>query len=148
MRDGPLLTGFLQATLQGEAAYREIFRNPVTAVAWLPESIIVTQYQDASLHHISASGATAEGGLSAQIETLKLRDGETEQGNQAQRLTWAAGSQPQYTITLPADHTDAWNLTPDHALTFALASVPGEPVAAGLTISLAARAGANHSLPV
>jgi dienelactone hydrolase len=143
-----LITGFLQAALQDEAAYREIFRNPVTAVAWLPESIIVTQYQDASLHKISTSGAAAEGGLSAQTETLKLRDGETRQGNQAVRLAWTAGSQPQYTITPPADQIAAWNLTLDHALTFALASVPGAPVVAGLTISLETAAGQTAHLPL
>lgn len=143
-----LITGFLQATLQDKAAYREMFRNPVTAVAWLPQSIIVTQYQDALLHKISTSGAAAAGGLSAQTETLKLRDGETRQSSQAVRLIWAAGSQPQYTITLSPNQTTAWNLTPDHALTFALASVPGEPVAAGLIISLETAAGQTVQLPL
>ncbi len=143
-----LITSFLQATLQDEVAYRELFRNPVTAVAWLPQSIIVTQYQDASLHKVSTSGAAAEGGLSAQTETLKLRDGETSQSSQAVRLTWAAGSQPQYTITLSPDQTAAWNLTPDHALTFALASVPGAPVAADLNITLETAVGESVQLPL
>lgn len=143
-----LITSFLQATLQDEAAYREIFRNPVTAVFDLPSSIIVTQYQDAAFHHINTSGAAATGGLVAQTETLTLRDGATAQGKQAQRLSWAAGSQPQYAITLSPEQIATWTLTPDHDLTFTLASVPGEPVAAGLTISLETAAGQTAQLPL
>lgn len=143
-----LITGFLHATLQDKAAYRDLFRNPVTAVPWLPESIIVTQYQDASLHRINTSGGTAEGGLSIQKETLTLRDGETNQGNQVLRLAWAAGLQPQYAVTLPPGQATAWDLTPGHLLTFALASVPGEPMAAGLSLSLETAAGLTAQLPL
>jgi dienelactone hydrolase len=143
-----LITGFLHAALQDEAAYRDLFRNPVTAVPWLPESIIVTQYQDASLYRINTTGGTAEGGLSAQTETLKLRDGETNQGNQVRRLAWAAGSQPQYAVTLSSGQATDWKLTPGHLLTFALAGVPGEPVAAGVSISLETAAGLTAQLPL
>jgi dienelactone hydrolase len=143
-----LITGFLHAALQDEAAYRDLFRNPVTAVPWLPESIIVTRYQDASVRRINTSGGTAEGGLSAQEETLKLRDGEMKQGNQVLRLAWTAGSQPQYAVTLSPGQATDWKLTPDHLLTFALASVPGEPVAAGPSISLETAAGLAAQLPL
>jgi hypothetical protein len=127
-----LTTAFLNAAVGDEAAYRDLFRNPVTAVSWLPETIIVTQYQDASFRRVNTAGsaAVASGGLSAQTETLTLRDGETAQGNQAQRLSWPAGSQPQFAITLSPRQVA------DHALVFALASVPGEPVAAGMMVEV------------
>jgi hypothetical protein len=143
-----LMTAFLNAALRDEAPYRELFRNPVTAVPWLPASIIVTHYQDAAWQPINTTRGTAGGGLTTQIETLTLRDGETSQGNQALRLTWPAGSQPQYTITLPPGQAADWQLTPDHALTFALASVPGEPVAASLIVELETAAGQIAQLPL
>jgi len=143
-----LITAFLNAALRDETPYRELFSNPVTAVPWLPASIIVTHYQDASWQPINTTRGTARGGLTTQTETLTLRDGETSQGNQALRLTWPAGSQPQYTITLPPGQAADWQLTPDHALTFALASVPGELVAANLILELETAAGQIAQLPL
>lgn len=141
------ITAFLQAALWDEAAYRALFRNPTTAVSWLPETLIVTQYQDA-IWRAAGQGGAAQGGLSARIEALTLRDGQTSQGVQALRLTWPDGSQPQYAITLPEGQTADWGLTPDHALTFALASVPGEPVAAGLVVEVETAVGQTARLPL
>jgi hypothetical protein len=64
----------------------------------------------------------------AKVKALKLRDGEQHQDNKAVQLAWEGGSQPAYEISLPAEEVADWQLTPDHALTFALAAVPGETV--------------------
>ena len=146
-----LITGFLNATLRDQAAYRDLFRNPVTAVPWLPQSIIVTRYQDAAFLPVETtrSGAiAAQENTLAQVETLKLRDGETSQGAQALRLAWPAGSRPRYEITLPDGQAAGWELAPAHALTFALASAPGEPVAGEVMVELETAVGQVARLPL
>jgi len=41
------LGAFLEATLRGEDGYRALFRDPRTAAAWLPDTLYLSQYQDA-----------------------------------------------------------------------------------------------------
>jgi len=146
-----LITAFLQAALQEEDAYRDLFRNPLTAKEWLPESLIVTQIQDAGFIPVEGGqdGAAGTHDLDlVRVETLVLRDGQTGQGNQALRLAWRAGSEPRYEIALQPGQAAAWDLTPDHALTLALAAVPGEPVPAGLTVELETDGGHRVQLPL
>lgn len=145
-----LITGFLHAALRDERAYLDLFRNPATAVPWLPNSIIVTQFQDAAFARIDTNArvAAAQDAVAAQVETLKLRDGETNQGIQAMRLAWPAGSQPQFTMQLPAGQGAFQNLAPDQALTFALASVPGAPVVRELVVELETAVGHTAQLPL
>lgn len=145
-----LVTSFFHAALKDEDGYRAVFGNPGTAVNWLPNGIVVTQLQEepfirvdtnsgsAALATTDISGATAaaQGTTLAKVEVLKLRNGENEQGNKAVHLAWEAGSQPVYEITLPAEKVAAWGLTPDHALTFALANVPGETGAGEVVVEL------------
>ncbi|MCB8985869.1 MAG: hypothetical protein H6659_18720 [Ardenticatenaceae bacterium] len=155
-----LVTGFLNAALRDEAGYRELFRNPA-ARDWLPEGIVVTQYQEAGLLRVDTNSGSVKveatevnGGTAvaqdmsfAKVETLKLRNGEINQGNKALHLAWEEGSNPVYEIDLPEGRANDWNLTTDAALTFALASVPGEPVAQDVTVELVA-AGETARLPL
>ena len=110
-----LITSFLNAALRDESAYRDVFRNPGTAVNWLPAGIVVTQYQDEpfirvdtnsgsadfATTEVAGAEAVARNTIIAKVEPLKLRDGQTNQGNKALHLAWDAGSQPAYEITLP-----------------------------------------------
>ncbi|MBN1262283.1 MAG: MFS transporter [Anaerolineae bacterium] len=41
------LSAFLEATLRGEDGYRALFRDPRTAATWLPDTLYLSQYQDA-----------------------------------------------------------------------------------------------------
>ena len=47
------ISAFLDATLKEEWAYREFFRQPERASAWLPETLIVNQYSDSSYRSIT-----------------------------------------------------------------------------------------------
>lgn len=145
-----LITAFLNAAIGGEAVYLEFFRNPVTGLAWLPETIIVTQYQDAHFRRINLIGgaAVAGSGLLATQEPLMLRDGVTSQGIQALHLSWSAGSQPQYAVLLAPRQVADWQFTPNHVLTLALASVPGAPVATGMVVEVETSMGETARLPL
>ncbi|HRQ38606.1 MAG TPA: hypothetical protein PLD25_11925 [Chloroflexota bacterium] len=157
-----LITSFLNAALKDEDGYRAVFGNPGTAAQWLPSGIVVTQLQEepfirvdtnsgsAALATTDVTGAeaTAQGTTLAKVEALKLRNGENEQGNKAVHLAWDAGSQPVYEISLPADKVAAWALTPDHALTFALAHVPGEAGPDEVVVELVTAVGPSTRLPL
>jgi dienelactone hydrolase len=157
-----MITSFLNAALRDEAGYRAVFGNPVAALNWLPPGIVVTQLQEASFipvdnnsgsaalaaTEVAGAEAAAQGMTVAQVETLKLRDGQTAQGNKALHLAWDAGSQPSYAITLPQEKASDWGLSPEHSLTFALASVPGEAVAGDVWVELVTAVGQTARLPI
>jgi predicted dienelactone hydrolase len=149
-----LIAGFLHAAVRDEPAYRDLFRNPATARAWLPEGAVVTQYQDerailvennSGRADTQATTATRELTLS-RAEALLLRDGQTGQGNWALHLAWDAGSRPVYEIALSRAEASAWGLTPAHSLTFALASVPGEASPGAVAVELETAAGESARL--
>lgn len=145
-----LITSFLEASLKGDDAYRTVFANPMAAADWLPEGLVVTQLQEASFAPIDTNRgssdvtATELGGAQAAVQGtsvaevvgLKLRDDETLQGNKALRLSWDAGSTPIYEIALAEPVAADRTVTPDTALTFALAAVPGEPSAQTVAVEL------------
>jgi predicted dienelactone hydrolase len=155
-----IITSFLNAALQDERQYRELFRQPGTAASWLPEGILVTHYQDASFiavdtnngstalaaTELAGAKATVQDISFAKVESLKLRDGETNQGNKALHLVWETGSRPIYAITLPVEETAAWQLSADYAFTFALAAVPGQLLPNDLIIELETTSGETSRL--
>ncbi len=157
-----LITSFLNASLRDEEAYRDVFRNAGATAEWLPAGIVVTQYQDEpfirldtnsgrvdlAVTEVAGATATALDATSAAVENLLLRDGEMEQGNRALRLSWNAGSQPAYDITLPEEAVAAWGLTPAHALSFALAGAPGEALPGEVWIELQTAGGETATLPL
>jgi dienelactone hydrolase len=64
------LSAFLEATLRNEAAYRPLFRDHRVAAAWLPPTLYVSQYRDASHQSVARfdedldlSTTTVPGGL-------------------------------------------------------------------------------------
>ncbi|MCL4262906.1 MAG: hypothetical protein KJ069_06810 [Anaerolineae bacterium] len=157
-----LITSFLNAALKDETGYREVFANPGTTANWLPDTLIATQLQEepfirvdtnngsATLAATDVTGAeaAAQDMAIAKVEALKLRDGQSVQGNKALLLAWEAGSQPVYEITLPAEKTAAWGLMPESALTFALASVPSEAAVGEIMVELETAVGQTARLPL
>lgn len=150
-----LITSFLNAAVRDETEYRTVFNNPGTAASWLPAGVLVTQYRDhpfvridtnegvSSVEATDITGATASalGTTQAKVEALKLRDGETNQGNKALRLAWDAGSEPTYVISLATDVASDLDVSPDGALAFSLASVPGVSQGARMVVELEAADG-------
>ncbi|MBK8989238.1 MAG: hypothetical protein IPM39_24770 [Chloroflexi bacterium] len=157
-----MITSFLNAALRDEADYRAVFGNPAAAANWLPPGIVATQLQEASFipvdtnsgsaglaaTELTGAEAAAEDMTYAKVETLKLRDDQTDQGNKALHLAWDAGAQPGYTLTLPEEKVAGWGLSPAHNLTFALASVPGEPAVGEVWVELATAVSQPTRLPL
>ena len=75
-----------------------------------------------------------------------LRDGETAVPNHGLLLTWAAGGQPLYALSLPDGQAAAWRLSADHSLTFTLANM-GDAPAGGVWVEVES-AGAVARLPL
>jgi dienelactone hydrolase len=142
-----LVTSFLHASLRDEPGYRAPFQNPSTGSDWLPEGLVVTQFRDATsivLEDFEGDGSSAT--PHAAIEALLLRDGAREQGNRTLRLTWEAGRRPTHAIDVSPEDAAAWAAMPRHALTFALASVPGANPPTEVVIDLVAADGAIAQL--
>ena len=110
------LSAFLEATLHDERGYRALFRDPRSASAWLPDTLYLSQYQDAETvrvatfeEDIDLSSTTLPGGTlrgagltlwREQIVPLKQNSLE----NTAVYLGWdhAAGDEiARYSLTLP-----------------------------------------------
>lgn len=154
------IAGFLEATLRGRAEYRALFYRPAAAQAWLPDSLLVTAYQDASFVPLATfdtvrrrditeaigGAATTEGLTTWAIAPLKLRDGQRDQDNIALHLAWEAGAAARYQIDLPKGAAADWQLGPADALTFALMPVSADPLS--LSLELTDAAGVTVRLPL
>ncbi|MCA9970092.1 MAG: hypothetical protein KC425_07750 [Anaerolineales bacterium] len=154
-----VITAFLEAALNGQDGYRDLFRAPHAAAAWLPDDVLVTAYKDASFQavdtsrrggqpaHVDLAGTdvAASGFSTWQREQILLRDGESPQGNIALRLAWAAGAAPVYSLTLPPERLA---LTDADALTFALASALDEPRPLAVAVELETAVGVRVRLPL
>ncbi|MBK8905293.1 MAG: hypothetical protein IPM53_29190 [Anaerolineaceae bacterium] len=157
-----IITAFLEAALNGQKGYRNLFRTPHAAAAWLPEGLLVTTYKDATFLAVDTStrggqatqvvlpGATA---VATDFSTWKrgrlmLRDAETSQENLALHLTWEAGMTPVYALELPLETIQDWALTGDDVLTFALATAQDEPHPLDLQVELETAVGTKVCLPL
>ncbi|MBK9054666.1 MAG: hypothetical protein IPL78_28290 [Chloroflexi bacterium] len=152
------ITAFLEASLRDEAGYRVLFANPMAQNPWLPEGIIVTQYEAAAFVAVDSNrpssaptsldepgGRTWTTGMTTwATKPLLLRDGTTKQQNSALYLAWDAGSEPVVGMELG----DAAAFTPDDALTFALTTALDEPTPINVTIELETADGQIARLPL
>ncbi len=131
------LSAFLEATLHGEAGYRDLFRDPRTAAAWLPDTIYLSQYQDSATVRVAAfeedidlttatlPGATLRGeNLTIWREqVVPLKRGDLE--SSAVYLGWdhaATEAAAHYTLSLPE-----LPLGPESVLSFSLADADEPP---------------------
>jgi len=152
------ITAFLEASLRDELDYRALFANPTAHNPWLPEGIIVTQYEAAAFVAVDTNrpnsaptsldepgGTTWTTGMTIwATKPLLLRDGTTKQQNSALYLAWDAGSEPVVGLELG----DAAALTPNDALTFALTTALDEPTPINVTIELETADGQIARLPL
>lgn len=155
------ITGFLEASLNNRPAYRALFYNPAAAHGWLPDDIVVTQYQDAgfialdsnesgSLAEMDLPGgrATATGITVWRVADRTLRDGKTTVPNRGLLVEWENGATPIYSLELPSGAAAGAGLTPDHALSFTLASMMAEGAPGAVTIELETLDGTTARLPL
>lgn len=156
-----LITAFLDASLGDQDGYRQVFRDPVSAAAWLPDDILVTQYQDTTFipvdmnegggkETVDVAGGTvsAEGVKSWRTIGLFARNGETLLDNHVIELTWEPGSEPVYALDLPAGTTAGWGLSPDHALALSFTTAEAAGTPGPVTVELEDGHGTRASLPL
>lgn len=157
-----IITAFLEAVLNGQDGYRDLFRTPHAVATWLPDDLLVTSYKDASFLAVDTS---TRGGQATQVVLpgatavatdfsdwrrgrLLLRDEETSQENLAMHLPWEAGMTPVYALQLPLEAMQAWALTGEDALTFALTTAQDEPHPLELQVELETAVGTKVRLPL
>ncbi len=133
------ISAFLEATLHDESAYWPLFRDHRRARQWLPDTIYVSQYEDAATHLVSTYQedvnlvtTTLPGGVQ-QGENLALWREQLvgakwgDMGNHAVYLGWeaaSAASPASYAIRLPER---GLSLTRKSILVMALAEVKADP---------------------
>jgi dienelactone hydrolase len=132
------IAAFLEATLKGKREYLPLFQDWRVGRAWLPETIYLNRYQDAS--YISLAGyqedadlttTTAAGGRIAAEGLSVWREG---------RIPWRGGNRdyngvvlgwnrakgvtpPFYALTLPAGAAATWHLAESSTLELSLAAM-------------------------
>ena len=154
-----LITGFLEASLNEREAYRALFYNPAAAREWLPDDLIVTQYQAAGFVPVitndagrpgvlnaTGEGVRAEGVTSAEVAIPRLRNGDTTVPNRATVLEWTAGQTPTYSLVLPPADVAAWALTAEDALSFSLSSAMADVPPGAVDVELTSANGATARL--
>jgi dienelactone hydrolase len=131
-----VIAAFLEATLRGERGYLAVLRDPRTARAWLPDTLILARFQAATDRILSTfeedldpASAGAEGGHLGgeglavwREQELKGRGGSFH--TSAVYLGWSRGEDdapPRYTLELPPGGAARWGLEAGSILTFALA---------------------------
>ncbi len=134
------ISGFLEASIHGRGEYLPMFRDPRTASAWLPNALILNQFEDSTFQAV----ATFEDGLDLTRATLpgavqrgenlaawRLRPvkgrGDFNFHNRAVQLGWvpAPGKVPAYAIALPPL---AWDMTAGTRLVFSMAALDEDPL--------------------
>ncbi len=133
------ISAFLEATLRGESGYRPLFRDHRRAREWLPDTIYISQYEDAATRLVSTyqedinvatttlpGGAQAGENLAVWREQLvKAKWGDMD--NHAVYLGWDAdvsATTARYAIRLPES---GLTLTQHSVLVFALADANEDP---------------------
>lgn len=135
------ISGFLEAALRDQRAYRALFRDRLApAAAWLPATSYLTRYEDSSFHLLadydedvdvtrtSAPGGLARGsGLAVwRVQDVNLRR-KTPRSNYAVYLGWKPGTAASYALTLPDGFAKAAQLDPAALLVLDVADVDEDP---------------------
>lgn len=127
------ISAFLETTLHETAVYTDFFRDYRLGVAWLPDTIYLTRYEDAQMQFVTTyeedidvTTTTLRGGLlSGRYLTTWREEDVTQKGRDLETHAVVLGWQnraetnppPAYTITLPP----ALSLSARDALVFSLA---------------------------
>ena len=133
------ISAFLEATLRGESGYRPLFRDHRRAREWLPDTIYLSQYKDATTRLVSTyqedinvATTTLPGGAQVGENLAVWREQLVEakwgdMDNHAAYLGWdadGAATTARYTIQLPER---GLTLTQHSVLVFALADANEDP---------------------
>ena len=119
------IAAFLETTLNGQRQYLPLFKDWRTGRHWLPETIYVNRYRDASYVPLATfqedanlSSTTAKGGTITGENLTLWREGRipTRRGDRNSNglfLGWRrlqGRTPPVYTISLPRDSAQVWHL--------------------------------------
>ncbi|MBK8062463.1 MAG: hypothetical protein IPK33_32465 [Gemmatimonadetes bacterium] len=145
------ITAFLEATLRDRREYLPLFRDHRVAGAWLPKTMYITRFQDASFRAAATfeedvdvsrgtvAGITLEGdSLGTWKEaTLPFRYRGSNQGHNAVLLGWnnriagddttRRGRPASYTLSLGDSVRAAWGIDDATTLVFSLAPTKATP---------------------
>lgn len=148
------ISGFLEATLRENDAYRIMFKDYRYALGWLPEGLYVNRYEDSTFTPIATFEAYEDmytikaDGVESHESDLGNRYG----GNRHNKGTWISWSNREgaYTLQLQDEQQAAERLAGTSALVFELANVAEseqeeEP---NLSVRLTDRLGYVYSFPL
>jgi hypothetical protein len=133
-----LITAFLEAAINDDPGYRQVFRLPDAAASWLPDDVMVTRYSDGENLVIDQGSQTAAtlidaGFADSRAAALELRTGTYSQEDTARRLAWEEGSTPILYYQLPAPLA----LDAAGAIAFDLAAATDQSRPTGVLVTLA-----------
>jgi hypothetical protein len=132
------ITAFLEATLNGHREYVPLFQDWRVARAWLPDTIYVNRYQDASYVPLASfdedadlTTTTAAGGRIAGENLSIWHEGripwrQGDRGYNGVFLGWnraKGAATPGYSITLPAGAAGKWQLGPHSTIEISIAAL-------------------------
>ncbi len=146
------ITAFLESTLHGKTGYIPLFRDQRCISAWLPEDIYINRFEDSTFRvlnnfdeDVDVTTATLKG-ASIQGENLAVwREanlGFRNRGTKDNNVVFIGWREPEseeheseeskidisiYSIELPDDAQDEFNLTRDSLLVFSLAEADEKP---------------------
>lgn len=157
------ISAFLEATLHGESGYREMFRDARAAGDWLPDTIYVQQFEEASYRYVSTfdedldvrtatlAGAAHAGERLATWHEQRVAMKWGTRDTNAVYLGWEEGDRARYMVQLPPG---AVQTSAESTLVFSLADAGTEdngdearqPI--DLTVALVDEAGETAELPL
>jgi len=132
------IAAFLEATLNGRREYVPLFQDWRVARAWLPDTIYVNRYQDASYVPLASfdedadlTTTTAAGGRIAGENLSIWHEGripwrQGDRGYNGVFLGWnraKGAATPGYSITLPTAAAGKWKLGPGSTIEISIAAL-------------------------
>jgi hypothetical protein len=132
------ISAFLETTLKERREYLPLFKDWRTGRHWLPETIYINRYRDASFIPLATfdedadlASATAKGGAIAGQDLTLWREGriptrEADRGRNGVFLGWhhVDGATPAvYSISLPQNAARDWHLTGQSTLELSIAAL-------------------------
>ncbi|HET9319628.1 MAG TPA: hypothetical protein VFO27_07625, partial [Bryobacteraceae bacterium] len=132
------IAAFLEATLNGRREYVPLFQDWRVARAWLPDTIYVNRYQDASYVPLASfdedadlTTTTASGGRISGENLSIWHEGripwrQGDRGYNGVFLGWnraKGAATPGYSITLPAAAAGKWQLDPRSTIEISIAAL-------------------------
>jgi dienelactone hydrolase len=148
------ISAFLEATLHNRREYLPLFRDYRTGRNWLPDTFYISRYQDATYHVVSdftedpdlTTTTAARGRIQGENFSIwregkiPYRHGDRDYNgvflgwNRAEQKKGEKPAVPVYSISLPADAAQNWNISPSSVLTMSLAVTEDKAPPPGKTL--------------